>query len=119
MVIFTDGMDAQVTEEGKSAFDVLGDADRANIPVYFIRVGDPERQKKGVTDEAWAAAVARTGGRFYNAADEATIVRAIQDINRAAPGRIDIAPVCDRATEVCAVCAGCGGCCGRWRLRCG
>jgi hypothetical protein len=90
MVIFTDGMDAQVTEEGKSAFDVLGDADRANIPVYFIRVGDPERQKKGVTDEAWAAAVARTGGRFYNAADEATIVRAIQDINRSAPGRIDM-----------------------------
>jgi hypothetical protein len=90
MVIFTDGMDAQVTEEGKSAFDVLGDADRADIPVYFIRVGDPERQKKGVTDEAWAAAVARTGGRFYNAVDEATIVRAIQDINRSSPGRIQL-----------------------------
>jgi hypothetical protein len=90
MVIFTDGMDAQVTEEGKSAFDVLADADEANIPVYFIRVGDPDRQKKGVTDEAWAVAVARTGGRFYNAADEATIVRAIHDINRSAPGRIDM-----------------------------
>jgi len=90
MVIFTDGMDAQVTEEGKSAFDVLADADEANIPVYFIRVGDPDRQKKGVTDDAWAAAVARTGGRFYNAADEGTIVRAIQDINRSAPGRIDM-----------------------------
>lgn len=90
MVIFTDGMDAQVTEEGKSAFDVLRDADNANIPVYFIRVGDPDRQKRGVSDEAWAAAVARTGGRFYNAADEATIVRAIQDIDRSAPGRIEM-----------------------------
>jgi hypothetical protein len=90
MVIFTDGMDAQVTEEGKSAFDVLQDADNANIPVYFIRVGDPDRQKRGVSDEAWAAAVARTGGRFYNAADEATIVRAIRDIDRSAPGRIEM-----------------------------
>jgi hypothetical protein len=90
MVIFTDGMDAQVTEEGKSAFDVLADADEANIPVYFIRVGNPDRLRKGVTDEAWTAAVARTGGRFYNAADETTIVRAIQDINRSAPGRIDM-----------------------------
>jgi Mg-chelatase subunit ChlD len=90
MVVFTDGMDAQVTEEGKSAFDVLADADKANIPVYFIRVGDQQRQKKGVTDEVWAAAVARTGGRFYNAADEATIIRAINDINRSAPGRIEM-----------------------------
>jgi hypothetical protein len=90
MVIFTDGMDAQVTEEGKSAFDVLSEADQANIPVYFIRVGDPDRQKKGVTDAAWEASVARTGGRFYNAADEAAIVRAIADINRSAPGRIDM-----------------------------
>jgi Ca-activated chloride channel family protein len=90
MVIFTDGMDAQVTEEGKSAFDVLSEADRAGIPVYFIRIGDPERQKKGVSDEAWAAAVARTGGRFYSAADEAAIMRVIQDINRSAPGRIDM-----------------------------
>jgi Ca-activated chloride channel homolog len=90
MVIFTDGMDAQVTEEGKSAFDVLSDAERSGIPVFFVRVGDPERQKKGVTDEAWAAAVARTGGRFYSAADETTIVRAIQDINRSAPGRIQV-----------------------------
>jgi hypothetical protein len=90
MVIFTDGMDAQVTEEGKSAFDVLSDADRASIPVYFVRVGDPERQKKGVTDEAWAAAVARTGGRFYSAADEATIIRVISDINRSSPGRIEM-----------------------------
>jgi hypothetical protein len=90
MVIFTDGMDAQVTEEGKTAFDVLSEADKANIPVYFIRVGDPDRQKRGVTDDAWATAVARTGGRFYNAADERNIIRAVQDINRSAPGRIDI-----------------------------
>jgi Ca-activated chloride channel family protein len=90
MVIFTDGMDAQVTEEGKSAFDVLAEADRAAIPVYFVRVGDPGRQQKAATDEAWAAAVARTGGRFYSAADESAIIRVIQDINRTTPGRIEM-----------------------------
>ncbi len=90
MVIFTDGMDAQVTEEGKSAMDVLADADHAGVPVYFIRVGDPERQKRGVTDEAWAAAVTRTGGKFYNAADESNIMRAVQDINRSAAGKIQM-----------------------------
>jgi Mg-chelatase subunit ChlD len=90
MVVFTDGMDAQVTEEGKTAFDVLSEADKASIPVYFVRVGDPERQKRGVTDDAWAAAVARTGGRFYNAADESAIMRVLQDINRTTPGRIDM-----------------------------
>jgi hypothetical protein len=90
MVLFTDGMDAQVTEEGKDAFDVLSDATKASIPVYFIRVGDPARKAKGVSDEAWAAAVARTGGRFYNVTDEDTIVRALRDINRSAPGRIEL-----------------------------
>ena len=43
-----------------------------------------------MSDEAWAAAVARTGGRFYNAADEAAIVRAVSDIDRTAPGRVEM-----------------------------
>jgi hypothetical protein len=90
MVIFTDGMDAEVTEEGKSAFDVLKEADQADIPVYFIRVGAPKRVKAEISDEVWSAAVARTGGRFYDVLDETAIVRAINDIDRAAPGRIDM-----------------------------
>ncbi len=47
MVIFTDGMDAQVTEEGKSAFDVLGDADRAGIPVIFHPRRRPRTAEEG------------------------------------------------------------------------
>jgi len=90
MVIFTDGIDAEVTEDGRTAFDVLQEARKANIPVYFIRTGTPPRGMQGVSDEAWSAAVARTGGKFYNAIDEAAIVRAVNEIDRAAAGRVDM-----------------------------
>jgi Mg-chelatase subunit ChlD len=90
MVIFTDGIDAEMTEEGRSAFDVLGDARRANIPIYFVRVGTPGRSQQVISDEVWAAAVAKTGGKFYNAADEATIVRAVKEIDQSAPGRVEM-----------------------------
>jgi hypothetical protein len=90
MVIFTDGIDAEVTEDGRSAFDVLGDARAANIPVYFIRVGNPGRGQQAIPDEVWAAAVARTGGRFFTAVDETAIVQAVQAIDRAAPGRVEM-----------------------------
>jgi Ca-activated chloride channel family protein len=39
MVIFTDGSDAEVMADGRSVFDVLREAERAEIPVYFIRTG--------------------------------------------------------------------------------
>jgi hypothetical protein len=90
MVIFSDGIDAEVTEDGRTAYDVLRDAQKANIPVYFIRTGIPGRVPPGVSDEAWAAAVARTGGRFFHGTDEAAVVRAVQEIDRAAAGRVEM-----------------------------
>ena len=90
MVVFSDGMDAEVLQDGRSPLDVLREARRAEIPVFFIRVGRPDAGQGTVPDAVWEAAVARTGGRFYSAADEATIVRAMQDIDRQAPGRIEL-----------------------------
>jgi Ca-activated chloride channel homolog len=90
MVIFTDGVDAEVTEDGRSAFDVLIDAQRAKIPVYFIRVGANREARRAISDEVWGAAVAKTGGRFYAAADEATIVRAMHEIDRLSQGRVSL-----------------------------
>lgn len=90
MVIFSDGVDAEVTEDGRSAFDVLRAAEANRIPVYFIRVGGGADAQRAVSDSVWVQAVARTGGRFYNAADEATIVRAMHEIDRAAEGRIEM-----------------------------
>jgi hypothetical protein len=90
MVIFTDGIDAEITEEGRTAFDVLGDATKANIPVFFIRTGIPGRGPQAISDDVWAKAVARTGGKFFNAADESAVVRAVNEIDRAAAGRVEM-----------------------------
>jgi hypothetical protein len=89
MVVFSDGMDAEVLQDGRSTLDVLREARRAEVPVYFVRTGRPDAVQGQVPDAVWEAAVARTGGRFYSAADEATIVRAMQDIDRQSPGRIE------------------------------
>ena len=90
MVIFSDGIDAEVTEDGRSAYDVLREAQRTNIPVFFVRTGIPGRLPPGVSDEAWAAAVARTGGKFFHGTDEAAVIRAVQEIDRAAVGRVEM-----------------------------
>ncbi len=88
MVIFSDGADSEVMSDGRSAFDVLREAQRAKVPVYFLRTAADAVVRRGVPDAAWRDAVARTGGRFYPATDEATIVRAIHEIDRASAGRI-------------------------------
>jgi hypothetical protein len=90
MVIFTDGIDAEVTEQGRDAFDVLRDAREANVPVYFVRIGQPGRGQQAIPDEVWASAVARTGGKFFNAVDESAIIAAVNEIDRAAPGRVEM-----------------------------
>jgi hypothetical protein len=41
-------------------------------------------------DKIWRAAVERTGGRFYPAPDETSILRAVDDINQVSAGRIDV-----------------------------
>ena len=38
MVIFSDGEDAEVTESGRTIDDVLSDAVKAKVPVYFVRI---------------------------------------------------------------------------------
>jgi hypothetical protein len=58
--------------------------------VFFIRVGQPGRGQQAIPDEVWAAAVARTGGKFFNATDETAIVAAVNEIDRAAPGRVEM-----------------------------
>ena len=89
MVLFTDGADAEVLESGKSVYDVVGDAQRAKIPIYFIKVGRNVPGRAQIGDELWRSAVERTGGHFYPAADEPSIERAIADIDRASAGRIE------------------------------
>lgn len=90
MVIFSDGQDTQTLLNGQSIDTIMGDALRHKIPVYFIRVAYDKAAGGLLPDEIWRKAVERTGGRFYAAADEATILEAVHEIDRLAPGRIDV-----------------------------
>lgn len=90
MVVFSDGDDAQVAAGGRTVSEVLEGARMAGIPVYFIRTAHNQAMGQVLPDAMWRAAVERTGGRFYAAADEATIIRAIEEIDRASAGAIAI-----------------------------
>ncbi len=48
MVIFTDGADADVLENGKTVDDVLMEAQKAKIPVYLIKIGGNLAAKRSV-----------------------------------------------------------------------
>ncbi|OFW46328.1 MAG: hypothetical protein A3J29_17650 [Acidobacteria bacterium RIFCSPLOWO2_12_FULL_67_14b] len=90
LVIFTDGADADVLENGKTVDDVLAEATRAKIPVYLIKIGGNIANKRSVADELWINAVQKTGGKFFSGADEAMIIESIRAIDRSSPGKIDI-----------------------------
>jgi Mg-chelatase subunit ChlD len=90
MVIFTDGADADVLENGKTVDDVLAEAQRTKIPVYLIKIGGNIQNKRSVADELWIGAVRRTGGEFFSGGDEQTIMRAIQAIDRRSAGTIEM-----------------------------
>lgn len=90
MVIFSDGQDTQVSAHGRSVYDILDDAVRAKVPVYFIRTAYNRQLNGLIPDELWKPAVERTGGRFYAASNEATILSAMHDIDRLSAGRIEV-----------------------------
>src|SRR6478735_7086976 len=89
MVLFSDGADAEVLESGKTAMDVVNDARKAKIPIYFVKVGREIPGRVQIGDEIWRQAVEHTGGKFYGGADEASIDKALRDIDRASAGRIE------------------------------
>ena len=88
LVLLSDGEDTQVTIHGSSVTDILAGAIHTKIPVYFVRLGFGKDKK--ITDEIWRPAVESTGGKFYPVADEGSLVRAIDDIDRLSAGRVQI-----------------------------
>jgi Ca-activated chloride channel family protein len=93
MVIFSDGEDTKVSGPrlgGLNVDQILSGATAAKIPVYFIRVSYNKALGKAFTDPIWKPVVEKTGGRFYGASDEATIISAIQEIDKVAVGKISI-----------------------------
>lgn len=90
MVIFSDGQDTQVSAHGRSVYDILEDAVRNKVPVYFIRTAFNRELNGLIPDELWKDAVERTGGKFYAASDERTILAAMHDIDRLSAGTIAV-----------------------------
>ncbi len=89
MVLISDGEDTQVEHEGRSLDSILAESGRHRIPVYFIRTAsDKERGDPSTNDELWAAAVEKTGGKLYAGANGEVILKACDEIDRIATGRI-------------------------------
>src|SRR5258708_40091136 len=86
MLIFSDGQDTQVTIHGKSVDEILQGAVATKIPVYFIRTSYNKGLGAVLPDDIWKPAVEKTGGKFYPAGDEQTILNAIVDIDSRSAG---------------------------------
>jgi Mg-chelatase subunit ChlD len=90
LVLFTDGDDTQAMLQGRSLDSIMAGARENNIPVYMVRMAYSKSLGEQVPDAMWKAAIQRTGGRFYAAANEETIISAVREIDKLAPGRIDV-----------------------------
>lgn len=90
MVVFTDGRDSELRPRGRPLENLVAEARAWKIPVHMIRTAYNRREGEVVQDKIWRDTVERTGGRFYAAYDEESISRALRDIDRLSPGRIDV-----------------------------
>jgi hypothetical protein len=90
MVLFSDGEDSEVIAGNKTVEDIVRDARDADVPIYFVRTRFDRGFGSVVSDAQWKEAVERTGGRFYAASNETSLLQAIQDIDRQSAGRIEI-----------------------------
>jgi hypothetical protein len=88
MVIFSDGEDSNYQIDNKSLDDVIQSAVDARIPVYLVRTNYDKEEGQIIPDERWIAAIEKTGGKFYAASSEDTLLKAIADIDRVATGTI-------------------------------
>ena len=90
MIVFTDGRDSELNRQGVPLENLVSQARLTKIPVYMIRTAFDRRQGEIPQDEIWKRVVERTGGRFYAAYDDESINRALREIDRLSPGRIDV-----------------------------
>lgn len=89
MVIFTDGRDDETMLGNRRMDQIMADARRARIPLYMIRTAFNMKLGDVKEDKVWKPAVESTGGRFYPAANEQTLLSVVREIDKLAAGRID------------------------------
>jgi len=90
MVIFSDGQDNNVQIGNMSLEQVLKKAVDNKVPVYMIRTAYARGLFDVVPDQVWKKAIDATGGKFYPAASQETIMQAIKEIDAASTGRVDV-----------------------------
>lgn len=90
MIVFTDGRDSELNRQGVPLENLVAGARVSKIPIYMIRTAFDRREGEIPQDQVWRRLVERTGGRFYAAYDDESIARALREIDRLSPGRIDV-----------------------------
>ncbi|MGE0450708.1 MAG: hypothetical protein AB7Q29_14140 [Vicinamibacterales bacterium] len=88
MVLFSDGEDTRVQVGDKTLEEILQSAIDNKIPVYFVRTNYEREVGRVIPDEIWKPAIEKTGGRFYAASNEDSLLGAIADIDKLATGTI-------------------------------
>lgn len=89
MVIFTDGRDDEAMLGNRRMDEIMADARRARIPLYMIRTAFNMSLGDIREDRIWKPAIESTGGRFYPAANEQTLLSVVSEIDKLAAGRIE------------------------------
>lgn len=110
MVIFTDGEDTTNIVHGRSLDDILRSAVDNQIPLYFVRTNYGKAFGEGIPDAKWQAAVEKTGGRYYIARDEASLLGAVRDIDQAAVGAIQTTQYTSRQPRFAVLAMAAAGC---------
>jgi hypothetical protein len=88
MIVFTDGRDSELNRQGRPLDNLVAEARTWKVPVHMLRTSYDRREGEVQQDKIWRNVVERTGGRFYAAYDDASINRALAEIDRLSPGRI-------------------------------
>jgi hypothetical protein len=88
MVLFTDGEDTRAVVNGRTLDDIVQSAIDAKVPIYMVRTNYARSRGRVIPDELWIPAVEKTGGRFFAADSEESLLAAIRDIDAVATGTI-------------------------------
>ena len=90
MIFFTDGRDSQIQFRDQNLDAMMRTAGDNHIPIYMIRTAWNLKFGEVKEDSLWKPAMEKTGGRFYAAPDEESILKAIAEIDRLSAGRVDV-----------------------------
>jgi hypothetical protein len=90
LVILSDGEDTNAAAHGRPLDDIMQSAVDAGVPVYFVRMNYDLKQGEHIPDDLWIHAVEKSGGRFFAASDERSLLAAIEEIDQVSAGTIQV-----------------------------